>query len=242
MSRILNAFVQKQKKTFYTDKNGVEKGEKTEIDWTIEKNETFDLCSCLPFDSFNCCSLGWRNFLSLSLSLSLSFVCLVSPFTYLQGMNAISGCFLFCMSEMDAYYAFSNFITEKTPLYWVSSHIGANAGCKLVDAVLETVDPVLFAHLNAKTPGAYVYAFPCVSGFCSAIRPLSEVLKLWDFLLACGPHFNVGENMTIGRGKAIESENIWHLEYMTNLCRLCVSLDCCWLVVWRSYVSPLKLC
>jgi hypothetical protein len=115
----------------------------------------------------------------------------VSPFTYLQGMNAISGCFLYCMTEMDAFYAFTTFITEKTPLYWVSSHIGANAGCKLVDAVLAVVDPTLAAHLAATTPGAYVYAFHCVSGFCSTIRPLSEVLKLWDFLLAFGPHFNV---------------------------------------------------
>jgi hypothetical protein len=115
----------------------------------------------------------------------------VSPFTYLQGMNAICGSFLFCMSELDAFYAFSAFVTEKTPLYWVSSHIGANAGCKLVDAVLSVVDPQLAAHLSATTPGAYVYAFHCVSGFCSTIRPLSEVMKLWDFLLAFGPHFNV---------------------------------------------------
>lgn len=106
-------------------------------------------------------------------------------------MNAISGCFLYCMTEMDAFYAFTTFITEKTPLYWVSSHIGANAGCKLVDSVLAVVDPPLAQHLTATTPSAYVYAFHCVSGFCSTIRPLSQVLKLWDFLLAFGPHFNV---------------------------------------------------
>lgn len=106
-------------------------------------------------------------------------------------MNALSGCFLSCMTELDAFAAFTTFVTEKTPLYWVSSHIGANAGCKLVDAILAVVDPELARHLAATTPGAYVYAFHAVSGFCCTIRPLSEVLQLWDFLLAFGPHFNV---------------------------------------------------
>lgn len=115
----------------------------------------------------------------------------VSPFTYLQGMNAICGAFLFCMTEMDAFAAFRSFICEQTPLYWLSSHIGANAGCKLVDQILAVVDPQLAAHLSASMPGAYVYAFHAVSGFSTTIRPLSEVLKLWDFLLAFGPHFNV---------------------------------------------------
>lgn len=106
-------------------------------------------------------------------------------------MNALAGCFLSCMTELDAFHALSSFLTRRTPLYWLSSHIGANAGCKLVDQVLAAVDPPLFAHLRATTPDAYVYAFHAVSGFCATIRPLGEVLKLWDFLLAFGPHFNV---------------------------------------------------
>jgi len=114
-----------------------------------------------------------------------------SPFTYLQGMNAIAGCFLYCLPELDAFACLRTFITRSTPLYWLSSHIGANAGCKLVDAILEVVDPTLATHLAAYTPGAYVYAFHCVSGFCATIRPLEEVMRLWDFLLAFGPHFNV---------------------------------------------------
>lgn len=135
---------------------------------------------------------------------------LPSPFTYLQGMNAIAGAFLFCMTEIDAFSGFRSFIVERTPLYWLSSHIGANAGCKLVDQILSVVDPQLAAHLSSKTPGAYVYAFHCVSGFCSTIRPLSEVLRLWDFLLAFGPHFNllcVAAQVVMLRSKLLESEN-----------------------------------
>jgi len=133
-----------------------------------------------------------------------------SPFTYLQGLNALCGAFLSCMSEAAALSALTRFVCHRTPLYWLSSHIGANAGCKLVDQVLAVVDPVLAAHLAATTPGAYVYAFHAVSGFCATIRPLEQVLRLWDFLLAVGPHFNVlcvAAQVVLLREALLASEN-----------------------------------
>jgi cell cycle arrest protein BUB2 len=133
-----------------------------------------------------------------------------SPFTYMQGMNALAGVFLSCMTELEAFSAFQSFVTEHTPLYWTSSHIGANAGCKLVDQILAVVDPPLAQHLSDTTPGAYVYAFHCVSSFCATIRPLSEVVKLWDFLLVVGVQWGVlcvAAQVVLLRDKLLASQN-----------------------------------
>jgi len=93
--------------------------------------------------------------------------------------------------QVDAFYAFSKFVTKKFPLYWVSSHIGAQAGCVLVDHVLNVVDPDLYKVLRSHKLTAYLYAFSCISSLCACVRPFRELLKLWDFLIAFGPHFNV---------------------------------------------------
>jgi len=123
-----------------------------------------------------------------------SFVWLNEPnFTYCQGMNTICAPFLYCMPEVDAFYAFNKFITKKFPLYWISAHIGVHAGCMLVDKCLSIVDPELCAYLTKKNHlhSAYVYAFPCVSSLSASVPPFKEVLKLWDFLIAFGPHLNI---------------------------------------------------
>jgi len=112
-------------------------------------------------------------------------------FTYCQGMNTICAPFLFTMSEVEAYYSFERLLTNQFPLYWVSSHIGAQAGCMLVDAVLKEVDHTLFAHLESHKLSAYLYAFSCVSSLSASVPPFSELLQLWDFLIAFGPHFNI---------------------------------------------------
>lgn len=112
-------------------------------------------------------------------------------FSYCQGMNTICAPFLFCMPEVEAYFTFCQFITRKFPLYWISSHIGAQAGCMLVDEVLCEVDDELFAHLQKHNLSAYLYAFSCISSLSASVPPFSELLKLWDFLVAFGPHFNI---------------------------------------------------
>jgi cell cycle arrest protein BUB2 len=121
-----------------------------------------------------------------------SFVHSFSPnFTYCQGMNTICAPFLYTMNELEAYYCFVKLITVKTPLYWLSSHIGVEAGCKLVDECLAVVDSELYHHLASRSLQAYVYAFHCVSSLCASIPPFTELIKLWDFLLAFGPHLNI---------------------------------------------------
>eukprot|EP00474_Spongospora_subterranea_P010489 CRZ10947.1 hypothetical protein [Spongospora subterranea] len=112
-------------------------------------------------------------------------------FRYLQGMNAVSAPFLFCMGELNAHAAFSRFITVYCPTYWERGMSGARAGCILVDRCLEAIDPDLFNHLKSCKLVAMVYAFPLVSSLSCCLQPFSEVLKLWDFLIAFGLHFNI---------------------------------------------------
>ena len=112
-------------------------------------------------------------------------------FTYCQGMNTICAPMLFSMGELGAYYSFCHFIARLTPLYWLSSHIGVEAGCKLVDRCLQAIDPVLHSHLKQAGLHSYLYAFHCVSSFSASVPPFSELLTLWDFLLAFGPHLNI---------------------------------------------------
>jgi len=112
-------------------------------------------------------------------------------FNYCQGMNAICGPFLYCMPEPDAYFAFAKFIVQKFPLYWVSSHIGVQAGCSLVDECLKVYDPDLAAHFKEVNLSAYLWGFACVSSLSAIAQPFTELLKLWDFLIAFGPQFNV---------------------------------------------------
>src|SRR5215471_3592931 len=68
---------------------------------------------------------------------------------------------------------------------------GVHRGVKLVDRCLEVIEPKLANHLFSKGMYAELYAFPSVLTLCACTPPLPEVLHLWDFLFAYGPHLNV---------------------------------------------------
>lgn len=68
---------------------------------------------------------------------------------------------------------------------------GVHKGLRLVDRCLEVVDPKLAAYLFSKGMYAELYAFPSVLTLCACTPPLPEVLHLWDFLFAYGPHLNI---------------------------------------------------
>ena len=80
-------------------------------------------------------------------------------FRYLQGMNAVAGPFLYCMGELDAYFAFSRFIKTYCPMYWVPQMYGARAGCDLIDQCLKIVDDELFTYLRGRNLFATLYGF-----------------------------------------------------------------------------------
>jgi hypothetical protein len=68
---------------------------------------------------------------------------------------------------------------------------GVHKGLALVDRVLAIVDPKLSLYLIGKGMHAELYAFPSVLTLCACTPPLPEVLRLWDFLFAYGPHLNI---------------------------------------------------
>lgn len=82
---------------------------------------------------------------------------------YVQGMNVIAAPFLYAArSEVEAFSLFSVFIQRECPGYVRPTMEGVHSGLKLVDQCLETVDPLLFKHLQSKFLTAELYAFPCM--------------------------------------------------------------------------------
>lgn len=111
---------------------------------------------------------------------------------YVQGMNVMAAPFLYAArSEAEAFAAFDRCITYECPGYVRGSMDGVHRGLALVDRILAIVDPKLSAHLLSKGMKAEIYAFPSVLTMCACTPPLPEVLTLWDFLFAYGPHLNL---------------------------------------------------
>ena len=114
------------------------------------------------------------------------------PGIYVQGMNVLCAPFLYvARSEAEAFVAFLNFITRQCPGYARGAMDGVHKGLALVDRCLSIVDPKLSAYLLSKHMTAEIYAFASVLTMCACTPPLPEVLQLWDFLLAHGPHLNI---------------------------------------------------
>lgn len=111
---------------------------------------------------------------------------------YVQGMNVLCAPFLYAArSEVEAFALFHHFVTRECPGYVRSAMDGVHRGLRLVDRCLEIVEPKLAAYLFSKGMQAELYAFPSVLTLCACTPPLPEVLHLWDFLFAYGPHLNI---------------------------------------------------
>ncbi|KAK9448958.1 rab-GTPase-TBC domain-containing protein [Limtongia smithiae] len=114
------------------------------------------------------------------------------PELYVQGLNVLAAPFLYsCASETQAFALFEAFIHTCCPLYVRPLLDGVHTGLKLLDACLKIVDPTLFAYLKGKLLTAELYGFASVLTMSACTPPLNEILKLWDFLIAFGPHMNI---------------------------------------------------
>lgn len=114
------------------------------------------------------------------------------PGTYVQGMNVLAAPFLYAArSESEAFAAFHQLLTKECPGYIRGAMDGVHRGLVLVDKVLGIVDTKLSLYLTSKGLSAEIYAFPSVLTLCACTPPLPEVLRLWDFLFAYGPHLNI---------------------------------------------------
>ncbi|KAF9952224.1 hypothetical protein BGZ70_000692, partial [Mortierella alpina] len=112
-------------------------------------------------------------------------------FTYVQGMNVLAAPFLYAMSEMEAFYSYSNFLKFCCPLYVQPTLQGVHCGIKLLERCLCLIDVELYDYLKSKNLPAEVYAFPSVLTVCACTPPLDQAMQLWDFLLAWGIHLNI---------------------------------------------------
>lgn len=132
---------------------------------------------------------------ALALTTQSSFKCpalAAEPGTYVQGMNVLAAPFLYAArSETEAFIAFHTLLTRECPAYIRGAMDGVHRGVALVDRVLATVDSRLSRYLLSKGLSAELYAFPSVLTLCACTPPLPEVLRLWDFLFAYGPHLNI---------------------------------------------------
>lgn len=116
----------------------------------------------------------------------------MEPGLYVQGMNVLAAPFLYAArSEIEAFVAFHQLLTKECPGYIRGAMDGVHKGLALVDKVLAIVDPKLSLYLTSKGLKAEIYAFPSVLTLCACTPPLPEVLRLWDFLFAYGPHLNI---------------------------------------------------
>ncbi|POS74320.1 hypothetical protein DHEL01_v207283 [Diaporthe helianthi] len=134
--------------------------------------------------------------------------------TYVQGMNVLAAPFLYAArSEAEAFVAFHQLLTRECPGYIRGAMDGVHRGLKLVDKVLGIVDPKLSMFLTSKGMQAELYAFPSVMTLCACTPPLPEVLRLWDFLFAYGPHLNIvciAAQLVIHRDELMASPNPSH--------------------------------
>lgn len=116
-----------------------------------------------------------------------------STVSYVQGMNVLAAPFLYVSkSEVQAFTGFNKLVTSCVPSYVRGGSMeGVHRGLALVDRILGIVDHKLYSHLMSKGLKAEIYAFASVLTLCACTPPLPEVLNLWDFLFAYGPHLSL---------------------------------------------------
>ena len=110
---------------------------------------------------------------------------------YVQGMNVLAAPFLYVMTEVDAFFAYERFLSNHCPRYVKKSLVGAHDGHKLVDMVLRACDAELYDFLSKQQLSSEMTLFPTILSFSVNRQPMSQVLKLWDVLLAYGVHLNI---------------------------------------------------
>ncbi|KAK9458264.1 rab-GTPase-TBC domain-containing protein [Dipodascopsis uninucleata] len=118
--------------------------------------------------------------------------CMAISELYVQGLNVLAAPFLYSSaSETQAFALFDTFAHVCCPLYVKPMLDGVHLGLKLLDTCLKIIDPTLYSFLKSKLLTAELYGFASVLTMSACTPPLSEVLILWDFLLAFGAHMNV---------------------------------------------------
>lgn len=106
---------------------------------------------------------------------------------YIQGMNCVAGCFLYTMPEAEAWAAMCIMMEQMCPRY-CGLHNGSSDGDVLVRRIVESVDPILYKKIQHLSLN--IFTHQVLHGLCTVYPPLTEVLKLWDLMLAFGVHMS----------------------------------------------------
>ena len=110
------------------------------------------------------------------------------PVGYMQGMHRWLGPLLSVMPEAPAFACLRTMVTRWAPGWFGARLAAVREGSKLVEQLLAETDPVLHAHLESKNSGyGRIVAYPRLLSLYACMRPLPEVLRVWDALLARGP-------------------------------------------------------
>jgi cell cycle arrest protein BUB2 len=113
---------------------------------------------------------------------------------YVQGLNVLAGVLLFVMPELDAFGCLLQLARERVPAYLQPNLDGVHQGCELLRECVRRLDPQLadfMGRLPADEGRPEIWGFAPVLTLCACCPPLSEVLRVWDVLLAAGPHLGV---------------------------------------------------
>lgn len=106
-------------------------------------------------------------------------------------MNVLLAPLLYVMPELDAFYCYNALLTRQCPRYVLKNMDGTHDGCELVDRILAFADPQLHTYLQRKGVFATIYAFPMILTLMGCLKPLSQVLKVWDAIFSFGIHLAV---------------------------------------------------
>lgn len=130
---------------------------------------------------------------------------------YIQGMNALCGVLVYVGGELLALALFRR-LYRLLPTYLDDEHglIGCAAGCVLIERVLAIVDAELLEHLRGRGMTGPLLGYGTLLSLGAALRPLEEVVRLWDFLLAFSPALMpvvVVARLLLARSSLLRSQN-----------------------------------
>lgn len=112
---------------------------------------------------------------------------------YIQGMNVILAPIL-TMTDIEpiAYAIFDKLMLKLNNYYNESLSLDRiHNGCKLVETVLSKIDPKLYKKFNKLSYPLHLLVVPSIMTLSGNAEPVTEVLKMWDFIIAYGVHLNV---------------------------------------------------
>ena len=92
---------------------------------------------------------------------------------YVQGMNMLLAPFCLVMPELDAYYAYRQFLNKFIPTYVCKLITGVHQGLRLMHECIKVVDEELYYYL--KDGSKCLFMMPQILSFMTCNTPATEV-------------------------------------------------------------------